>query len=535
VLAPTALLAGRLAARLARERRTPPASRHPRRRALVVGAGVVANALLRDLALEGDRAPIVLGLIDDDPNVRARLVQGVAVLGTTVELEALAHRLDPDMLIVASDLAPARLRHLHERATRLGMTMLLRTGGIAGGASETGGVVRVLEVADLVRAAPVALDGHAASRLVSGRTVLVTGAGGTTGAAVCRRLAGLHPARIVLVDRDEGALATTERELARLTPMGTTVAVVADVTDRARMDRVLAEHGPVLVVHAATLNNVPLLESNVAAAVTTNVLGTANLVDACLAGGVMRVVLVSSDKAVAPISVMGATLRLAERLVAVAALASARAYVSVRAGTIVDAPGGVVRVIEEQVARGGPVTVTHPDMERVLVTADDVAALVLTAAAHAGGAEAFVPRGREPVRIVELAHHLIRLAGREPERDVPIEITGARPGERLRETPVWPDETVSAGPDASIAVARPRTPAWPDAARVTAELARLAAAGDEEALRVLLLAEAGASTLAEHRASVEGPFYAGDDAALAASARAGLTPGASGARRSARR
>ena len=293
--------------------------------------------------------------------------------------------------------------------------------------------LREVQIEDLLRRDPVQTDLNAVRRLAAGKTVLVTGAGGSIGSELCRQLVALEPRELILVGHGENPIFEILHELLADEPKTTLTPVIADIRDRHRVNRIFAQYEPYAVFHAAAHKHVPLMEENVSEAITNNVLGTRNVVDAALACGTQHFVLISTDKAVRPTNVMGATKRIAEYLVQNAAYAHSRHFVSVRFGNVLGSRGSVVPTFLRQIQDGGPVTVTHPEMRRYFMTIPESVQLVLQAGAQGRGGELFMLDMGEPVRIVDLARDMIRLSGLEEGTDISIEYTGIRPGEKLYE------------------------------------------------------------------------------------------------------
>jgi len=293
--------------------------------------------------------------------------------------------------------------------------------------------LRQIEIQDLLRREPIKTDLDQVASLVTGKVVMVTGAGGSIGSELCRQLARLNPAKVVAVGRGENSIFELIQEFSRVTPRLKIEPVIGDVRDQSRMAAVVKSHRPFSVFHAAAHKHVPLMEANVAEAVLNNVLGTRNLVTECVEHDVEHFVLISTDKAVRPTSVMGATKRIAEHLVHQCALNRKSAYVSVRFGNVLGSRGSVVPTFMRQIADGGPVTITHPDMTRYFMTIPEAVQLVLQAAALGNQGEVFVLDMGEPVRVFDLAADLIRLSGLEPGVDIEVRFTGTRPGEKLYE------------------------------------------------------------------------------------------------------
>ena len=302
--------------------------------------------------------------------------------------------------------------------------------------------LRDVEVEDLLRREPVEMDREGIAEYLRGKIVLVTGGGGSIGSEIIRQVANFMPGKVVLLGRGENSLYEFERELERACPALVHETVVADIRNREKLEQVFARFRPQVVFHAAAHKHVPLMEANPDEAVFNNVIGTKNLVDMALKFGVERFVNISTDKAVNPTSVMGASKRLSEFLVKWAATqaAAGQSFVSVRFGNVLGSRGSVVPIFKNQIRLGGPVTVTHPEVKRFFMTIPESAQLVLEAARLGENGCVYVLDMGEPIRIIDLARDLIRLSGFEPEMDIPITFTGLRPGEKLFEELLTPDE-----------------------------------------------------------------------------------------------
>lgn len=466
----------------------------PPRRVVLLGAGRMGASVARDLQARPDLGLVPVGFLDDDPARHGQRLQGLDILGGLDDLEGVVadHHVEQAVIALA-DAAGPTVRELVRRCREAGIdvTIVPAIQEVVDGQVELARV-RPVRMDDLLRRTPVELDTSAIASLVAGRCVLVTGAGGSIGSELCRQLLAFRPRRLVLVERAEGALWAAERELRQRlagSPGETSPveleAVLADVGDRERVEQVLAAHRPTLVFHAAAHKHVPLVEDNPHEAVRNNVLGTRVLATAAAAAGVDRFVLISTDKAVNPTSVMGVTKRLAERYVQYLAARTGRAYLSVRFGNVLGSAGSVLPVFEEQIAAGGPVTVTHPDMRRYFMTIPEAGALVVQAAAVGQPGEVLVLDMGEQLSIVELAEDLIRLSGFLPHEEIAITYTGIRPGEKLTEELALDAEHTDRTAHPSVLVARTED-RWPDADHDLDRLARVAARGTVAQLRQTL-------------------------------------------------
>jgi FlaA1/EpsC-like NDP-sugar epimerase len=460
----------------------------PQHRALVIGAGRVAVGVIRDATLHHGVPPRIVGLLDDTTRA-GELVAGAPVLGRTKDLEQLSRSHGVTLLIIALDRPePELLRQVIVRAQRLGLAVRIRPAEPLAGLDREALVVRDVELGDLLPRPPAVLDGDGIEQLVAGRTVVVTGAAGSIGSELSRQLLRHGPSRLVLIDRSEYGLWALEQELTGDAPSGVIEPVILDVRDGERITDLFQRRSPSVVFHAAALKHVPLLERNVIAAVINNVIGTHHVTEAALDAGVTRLVLVSSDKAVTPSSVMGATKRIAERLVADAAARSGRDFISVRFGNVLGSSGSVLEVFQAQLAAGGPLTVTDPEMTRYFMTIPEASGLVLHAAALQGQRGTLTLDMGQPVRIVDIAEDLVRLHGLEPGTDVEIVITGARPGEKLHEQLSSPDERLEATGHPSILAITGSGGPWWGRDLALAELEALARRSDVDALRGRLFA-----------------------------------------------
>jgi len=403
------------------------------RRALVMGAGEAARMLIAGLHRQGWT---VLGLFDDDPAKQHARIGGVPVLGPLEQLPAQAHRGTATHVIVAMPSASGvqRRRALDIAATtRLPVLTVPSARELAEDRARVERL-RDIEPDDLLGREPVVLDEAGIAMALQGRTVMITGAGGSIGSELCRQVARFGPARLVLVELSEFNLYTIEQELTAAHPALQLVRLIGDVKDLAQMRAIVGRWRPQVVFHAAAYKHVPLMEEhNAAAALRNNTLGTYHTALAAAEAGAERFVLISTDKAVNPTNVMGATKRAAEMVVSgLAAAHPGTRFMAVRFGNVLGSSGSVIPKFKEQIARGGPVTVTHPDIIRYFMTIPEAARLVLQAAAIGESGQVLVLDMGEPVKVVDLARDLIRMSGHAPE-EIAIEFTGLRPGEKLFE------------------------------------------------------------------------------------------------------
>jgi FlaA1/EpsC-like NDP-sugar epimerase len=403
------------------------------RRAIVLGAGGAAKRLLAAIHHEGW---IVLGLLDDDPAKHDARIAGVPVLGAITDLQRGDIRAGATHVIVAMPGAPlAARRRAIDSAAATGLPVLTvpSMSELQDGTARIERV-RSIEPEDLLGREPVELDEGGIAELVAGKIVLVTGAGGSIGSELCRQLARYRPARMVLYELSEFALYQVEQSLGELHPEIPLVRLIGDVKDHPHLRATFGAYRPQLVFHAAAFKHVPLMEDeNAWAALQNNTLGTLNAATAAADSGVERFVLISTDKAVNPTSVMGATKRAAEMVLSqLSTQGHATIFSAVRFGNVLGSSGSVIPKFKEQIARGGPVTVTHPEMTRYFMTLTEAARLVLQAAALARSGEVYVLDMGEPVKIVELARDLIRLSGHRDD-EIAIAFSGLRSGEKLYE------------------------------------------------------------------------------------------------------
>lgn len=413
----------------------------------IMGAGEAGALIAQELRSHPQLNMEVVGFIDDDDAKRGMRIHGVPVLGNRFEIPRYALRYDVRQVIIALPSAPGTLIR---EVMKICADAQVQTRTMPGIYELLGGKVsisqlRKVEIEDLLRREPIRTDVTAVKTLLRGQRVLITGGGGSIGSELCRQVLLCQPAQLIVVGHGENSVFEIENELKRYLVAHNITncrvsSAIADVRMPERLQVVFDEYRPHIVFHAAAHKHVPLMELNPTEAVTNNVVGTRNVLDACLRTGVQHFVMISTDKAVNPTSVMGASKRAAELLVLQAARASGRAYVAVRFGNVLGSRGSVVLTFRQQIAAGGPVTVTHPDMRRFFMTIPEAVQLVLQAAVVGRGGEVFTLDMGQPVKLVDLATDMIRLSGLEPGRDIEVQYTGIRPGEKLYEELFLKDE-----------------------------------------------------------------------------------------------
>ena len=405
------------------------------KRALIVGAGAAGELLVREMQTSALYSHIPVAFVDDDPKKRGSLIHGIRVSGGKGEIPEIVKGLGIDEIIIAIPSATsAQLRSIMEHVRRSevenvkilpGLSHIL-TGKV------TLGDIRGITVEDLLGREPVKIDLENIASYLRGKHVLITGAGGSIGSELCRQVAGFWPSSLIMVDVGETELFYIDREIREKFTKIPVQSVIADVKDTIRMREICFRCLPNVVFHAAAYKHVPLMEINPREAVLNNVEGTKTMAMISMESGVEKFIFISTDKAVNPTSVMGVTKRVAENMLRCRDREKSR-FVSVRFGNVLESRGSVVPIFKEQIKKGGPITITHPDMERYLMSITEAVQLVLQAGAMGKGNEVFVLDMGKPIRIFDLAQEMIRLSGFEPDKDIPIVFTGKRPGEKLFE------------------------------------------------------------------------------------------------------
>ena len=462
------------------------------REVLIVGAGnggqLVAAELRRNPELGGE--PI--GFVDDDPRKRNMRINGLKVQGSTDELPRILDGAEPDEVIIAIPSAPGELRQKVVTGCRqrdIPVRTLPTVFELLSGGVNLMRQVREVRVEDVLGREPVRLELDRVGGYLGGETVLVTGAGGSIGSELCRQISRVGPSQIVLVDNAENSLFEIRRELEHDRHFTRTVAILADIKDATRMREIFDEHRPAVVFHAAAYKHVPLMEENPIEAVRNNAVATRIVAAAAGEAAAKRFVLVSTDKAVNPATVMGASKTLAEWAVEAAQTRHEQTrYTTVRFGNVLGSSGSVVPIFRRQIAAGGPVTVTDENMTRYFMTIPEAVQLIIRSGNMGRGGEIYVLEMGDPVRILDLARKMIQLSGREPDREVAIEVVGRRPGEKLHEELFNPDEDPRPTSEEKIVAAErpPLEATWVDEAFTQVE--ELVYAGDARGLAATVCA-----------------------------------------------
>ena len=459
------------------------------KRALIVGAGDAGALVARELQKSSQLNLTPVGFLDDDPAKQKHTIYGVSVMGRVDDLAALIDLQRIDVVIIAIPSASGQLvRTVNDvcRIKGIPSRTVPSVHELIGGRVSINRL-REVDINDLLRREPVRVNDEAVGAVLAGKRVLVTGAGGSIGRELCRQIARRTPAELVLLGHGENSIFEIFLELRQDHPDLLLSPVIADVRDAGRLAQVFGQHQPHVVFHAAAHKHVPLMEVNIVEAITNNVIGTRNTAQAALDYSVERFVLISTDKAVRPSSIYGATKRLAEMIVLHTARASKRAFTVVRFGNVLGSRGSIIPIFKQQIASGGPITITHPEMFRFFMTIPEAVYLVLQAASMENSGETFVLNMGEPIRILDLAEDLIRLSGLEPYRDVDISFTGIRPGEKMTEE-LWDEGTPLAKtlhPDI-FRLDGDGSPPVPNLPQAIDSLSASARSGDTEAIITLL-------------------------------------------------
>jgi FlaA1/EpsC-like NDP-sugar epimerase len=479
------ILSARLTARLVVERPSRGARVLKGREVIVVGAGQGGQMVVRELQLNPNLGATAIGFVDDDPRKRGMRILGLKVLGPTEEIGRILDETEPDEVAIAIPSAPGTVRGQVVAACRdreIPVRTLPTVFELLRGGVQLTRQLREVQVEDVLGRDPVVMELDRVGAYLGDRVVLVSGAGGSIGAELSRQIARVRPRRLILVDHAEDNLFRIDRELVDERHFSRVEPILADCREPDRMLEVMQRFAPNIVFHAAAYKHVPLMEANPLEAIRNNAMATRVMAETAAVAGAERFVLVSTDKAVNPRTVMGVSKAMAEWIVEAAGHRHPRTrFITVRFGNVLASSGSVVPTFRAQIERGGPVTVTHPEMTRYFMTIPEAVQLVIRAGDIGGASgEVFVLEMGEPVRILDLAHNMIRLAGYEPETDIAIEFVGPRPGEKIHEELFNADERSQ--PTAAERIVRamrqaPLDPVWVE--RTVDELERLVVAEDE--------------------------------------------------------
>jgi FlaA1/EpsC-like NDP-sugar epimerase len=405
---------------------------------LIAGAGDAGALVVREMQRNPQANLRPVGFVDDDPAKQKQEIHGTTVIGKLDELAQLIDSKKVDEVIIAIPSAPGQVIR---KVTEICHTKNIPSRTMPSLHELIGGKVSVnrlreVDITDLLRRAPAHIDTELVGLSLGGRKILVTGAGGSIGSELCRQIARWEPQELYILGHGENSIFETLIELEQSYPDLKIHPLIADIRDKAHIDHLFSDIHPQVVFHAAAHKHVPLMQVNIAEAISNNVLGTRNVVETSIQNNVERLVMISTDKAICPTSVYGATKRIGEMLVLDAAHRTGNSYSVVRFGNVLGSRGSVLVRFKRQIDSGGPVTITHPDMERYFMTIPEAVHLVLQAFAMGKGGEVFVLNMGEQIRIYDLAQDLIRLTGLEPGKDIEIVFTGIRPGEKLSEA-LW--------------------------------------------------------------------------------------------------
>jgi FlaA1/EpsC-like NDP-sugar epimerase len=427
---------------------------------IVVGAGDAGQLIVKEMQ-RGRIGYTPIGFVDDDPRKRNDRIQGVRVLGTTAELPHILNDNRPDELLIAIPSASGDVRQKVVEQARDAQVPVKTLPGLyelISGDTNLAAQIRPVQVEDILGREPVEVDFEEVSQYLRGETVLITGAGGSIGSELCRQAARAGAARLILVDQAESPLYEIERELVDDRSFPASMPVIADIGNREKLRQVFDRYRPSVVFHAAAYKHVPMMEANPLESVRNNVLATKVVVEVAVEFEARRFVLISTDKALNAQAVYGQSKALCEWIVEAYGAREdvSTRFVAVRFGNVLDSAGSVIRIFKRQIAKGGPVTVTNPEMTRYFMTTPEAVSLVIQAGSIGGKGEIFVLDMGEPVKILDLAESMIRLSGKEPDRDIPIEFIGVRAGEKLHEELWGEDETV--GETAHSKIHRARRP-----------------------------------------------------------------------------
>jgi len=451
---------------------------------ILVGAGDAGELILRESLRHPENGYRIVGFVDDNPEKVNKDIHGVKILGPIENLPEIVRRKSIDEIIItvpsASREQIRRIIHICNE-TKVPFKITPSLSDVIGG-KVTFSQVRKVEVKDILSRETIKLDLERISHYVSGKRILITGAGGSIGSELCRQLTRFNPGLLILFGRGEFSLYNIEKELREKYPSVSAVPVIANIRDESRTRMVLSYYRPSVIFHVAAHKHVPLMEANPCEAIKNNVVGSRILMEAAEDYGVKRFVLISTDKAVNPVNFMGVSKRIAELLIQSMAKRSKCNFSGVRFGNVLESRGSVVPLFKQQIEKGGPITITHPEVTRYFMTVSEAAQLVIQAGAMGKGGEIFVLNMGEPVKIIDLARDLIRLSGFEPEVDIDIKTTGLRPGEKMHEKLIAEKEKVQTTQHEKILIIKPNDVEPERLNEKVKELEKLAAEEDIQGL-----------------------------------------------------
>jgi FlaA1/EpsC-like NDP-sugar epimerase len=479
---------------------------HRKKWVLVIGAGDAGAMVVRELLKNPQLNLKPVGFLDDDPEKQGSKIHGIPVIAPLDKLHQVLTTHHVDEVIIAIPSASGEvLRKITERCRDIGVPFRTMPGlyELLGGSLSVSRL-REVDITDLLRREQVKMDTEPLGKVLEDRIVMVTGAGGSIGKELCRQIAQLTPAKLLMLGHGENSIFGALLELRENFPSLDIVPLIVDVRDPARLALLFERHKPEVIFHTAAHKHVPLMETNIEEAITNNVLGTQNIVQTAIKFNVERLVLISTDKAIQPVSVMGATKRMAEMLVLDAARTHHKAFSVVRFGNVLGSRGSVVPRFKRQIAMGGPVTVTHPEMKRYFMTIPEAVHLVLQASTLSKGGENYILDMGQPVRILDLAEDLIRLSGLEPGKDIQIVFTGIRPGEKISED-LW-EKGFSYSPTTHPDIHQVDSEevlSSDELHNIVTRLAQMAQAGQSEAIRDLLNQALPGASLTPHETNLD--------------------------------
>ncbi|MGN7469769.1 polysaccharide biosynthesis protein [Brevibacillus sp. SAFN-007a] len=450
-----------------------------RRRTLIVGAGSAGVLVAREMRRSPLSEQRPIAFIDDEPSKQNLRVYGLPVVGKREDIPRVVQRQAISDIVIAMPSASRQtIRDIFDlcKTTKASVKILPHVSDILSGKISMS-MIRNIRLEDLLGREPVEINLEEVTGYLRQQVVLVTGAGGSIGSELCRQIARFGPAKMLLLGNEENGIFEIGLEVKRLFPDLQTMSLIADIRDRQRIAAIMGEYRPTVIFHAAAHKHVPLMEQNPSEALKNNVLGTKNVAECALEIEAKHFILISTDKAVNPTSVMGATKRIAELLIQGYNRLGPTRFAAVRFGNVLGSRGSVVPLFLEQIRAGGPVTITHPDMERFFMTIPEAAQLVIQAGALARGGEVFVLDMGKPVRIVDMAMDLIRLAGLEPEKDIPVVYTGIRSGEKLSEELFTAEEGLTSTCHDRIFIGKPLDFSWSELLTAISRLEQLATKG----------------------------------------------------------